>query len=47
MPRFVEVDLAPAGAGGVVVDLRSMTATVGPGADEVALAALLRAAASL
>lgn len=47
VPCFVEVDLAPAWAGGVVVDLRSMTATVGPGADEVALAALLRAAASL
>lgn len=46
-PCFVEVDLAPAGAGGVVVDLRSMTAAVGPGADEAALAALLRAAASL
>lgn len=46
-PCFVEVGLAPAGAGGVVVDLRSMTADVGPGADEAALAALLRAAASL
>lgn len=49
-PEFVEVAVcpppAPAGAA-VAVDLRTMTALVGPGADEEALRALLRAAASL
>ena len=52
---FVELSLADlagvAGgatrAGAVEVDLRTLTATVGPGADDRALAALLRAAASL
>lgn len=48
-PEFVEVAVCPAPAAGaaVAVDLRTMTALVGPGADEGALRALLRAAASL
>ena len=48
-PEFVEVAVcpapAPAGAA-VAVGLRTMTALVGPGVDEGALRALLRAAAS-
>jgi len=47
-PAFVEVALAPSPAPApVVVDLRTLTAEVRAGADAGALAALLRAAASL
>ena len=47
-PAFIEVALAPSPAPApVVVDLGTLTAEVRAGADEAALAALLRAAASL